>query len=65
MSTNYAIRGRPYVEHEDMYNQKHVYKSSIQSIHDTVRSVNENVVINHIFDRGHDRSEERRVGKEC
>lgn len=46
-----------YLEHEDMYNQKHIYKSSIQSIHDTVRFVNENVVINHIFDRGHDDNE--------
>jgi hypothetical protein len=46
-----------YLEQEDMYNQKQIYKSTIQSIHDNFRLVNKDALINHIFDRGHDDNE--------
>lgn len=46
-----------YLEQEDMYNQKHIYKATIESVHDNFRSVNKDAIINHIFDRGHDDNE--------
>lgn len=46
-----------YLEEEDMYNQKKIYKNAIQSNHDNFRSVNKDAVLNHIFDRGHDDNE--------
>ncbi len=46
-----------YLEEEDMYNQKQIYKSTIKSVHDNFKSVNEDAVLNHILDRGHDDNE--------
>jgi Transposase DDE domain len=46
-----------YLEDEDMYNQKQIYKSTIKSVHDNFKSVNEDAVLNHILDRGHDDNE--------
>lgn len=46
-----------YLEEEDIYNQKQIYKSTIKSVHDNFKSVNEAVVLNHILDRGHDDNE--------
>lgn len=46
-----------YLEGEDMYNQKKIYKSTIQTVHDNFKSVNKDAVINHILDRGHDDNE--------
>lgn len=43
-----------YLEGEDMYNQKTIYKQTIESVHNSFKSVNKDLVLSHILDRGHD-----------
>lgn len=45
------------LETEDMYNQKAIYFSTIRSNHAHFKAQNQDIVLNHIFDRGHDDEE--------
>ena len=46
-----------FLEAEDMYNQKAIYFSTIRSNHTHFKAQNADVVLTHIFDRGHDDDE--------
>ena len=46
-----------FLETEDMYNQKAIYFSSIRSNHNHFKAHNPNIILTHIFDRGHDDDE--------
>ena len=46
-----------YLEKEEVYNQKALYFSSIRSNHEHFKDQNENIILTHILDRGHDDEE--------
>lgn len=46
-----------FLDAQDMYNQKAIYFATIRSNHNHFKAQNEDVVLTHIFDRGHDDDE--------
>ncbi|MEY4938251.1 MAG: hypothetical protein RIS64_4612 [Bacteroidota bacterium] len=55
--TDRAQEIKDFLEAEDMYNQKAIYFSTIRSNHDHFKAQNQDIVLTHIFDRGHDDDE--------
>jgi hypothetical protein len=57
---NDAVRAQEieaFLEQEDMYNQKAIYFASIRSNHTHFKAQNPDMILTHIFDRGHDDDE--------
>jgi len=43
-----------FLENEEQYNSKNIYKQQIQEIHDKIKEENPDIVIIHVLDRGYD-----------